>query len=129
MEIAFGDDAKGADGGEHAAFRPVNLVHAIALSHWPALTAARQVEISREHVTGMSPIIPVSIALTAATSEVAFAGIVTVSVVIESKIVSVEHRQLPLRRATHATNHATRIISSIGPRCELLNRSLVCVGR
>jgi hypothetical protein len=33
VEITFGDDAEGADGGEHPAFGAVDLIHAIAVSH------------------------------------------------------------------------------------------------
>jgi hypothetical protein len=51
VEIALGHDAKGADGGKHPAFGAVDLVDAIALSHRPTLTGARQVNILREHVT------------------------------------------------------------------------------
>jgi hypothetical protein len=40
VQIALGHDAKGTDGGEHAAFSAVNLVHAIAFSDWLALTPA-----------------------------------------------------------------------------------------
>jgi hypothetical protein len=50
VEVALGHDAKGTNGGEHAAFGAVDLVHAIAFSNGPALTAARQVEIPCEHI-------------------------------------------------------------------------------
>lgn len=50
VEIAFGDDAEGADGGEDPAFGAVDLIHAMAISHWPTLTATWQVHVLREHV-------------------------------------------------------------------------------
>jgi hypothetical protein len=50
VEIAFRHDSERTDGGEHAAFRAVDLVHAIALSHRPALASPRQVEILCEHI-------------------------------------------------------------------------------
>jgi hypothetical protein len=40
VEIGLGHDAKGADGGGQARFHAVDLVHAIAVSYWPALQAA-----------------------------------------------------------------------------------------
>jgi hypothetical protein len=41
VEIAFGDDAEGADGGEYPAFLTVDFVHAISVSHGPTVTATR----------------------------------------------------------------------------------------
>jgi hypothetical protein len=46
VEIALGHDAKSADGGEHSAFRAVDLVHTVAFSHGPSFTSARQVEFA-----------------------------------------------------------------------------------
>ena len=53
-EIALRDNAKGADGGEHSALGAVDLVHAIALPRWPALTAAWQVQVPREHIARLA---------------------------------------------------------------------------
>jgi hypothetical protein len=64
VEIALGDNAERADGGEHPAFRAVDLVHTIAFSHRPALTSARQVEILRKHVTGVAIMITVTLSCT-----------------------------------------------------------------
>jgi hypothetical protein len=50
VKIALRHDTKGADGGEYSALGAVDLVHAIAVSHWPTLTATWQVEVLREHV-------------------------------------------------------------------------------
>jgi hypothetical protein len=50
VQIALAHDAKGTDGGEHATFSAVDLVHAIAVSYGAALASARQVEVLREHV-------------------------------------------------------------------------------
>jgi len=50
VEITLGHDPKGADRTEHPAFRAVDLIHAVAAPHWPALTTAWQVEVLREHV-------------------------------------------------------------------------------
>ena len=52
LEIAFGHDTEGADGGEHSALGAVDLVHAVAFSHRAALTSVRQVEILRETSRG-----------------------------------------------------------------------------
>ncbi len=43
VEIAFGHDTEGADGGEHSALGAVDFVDAIAFPHRPALTAAWQI--------------------------------------------------------------------------------------
>jgi hypothetical protein len=51
VEVAFGDDAEGTDGGEQPALGAVDVVHAIAFSNWPALRAAWQVEVLCEHIT------------------------------------------------------------------------------
>ena len=50
VEIAFGNDAKRADGRQRAALGAVDLVDAVALANRPALASARQVEVLREHV-------------------------------------------------------------------------------
>ena len=44
LEIALRDDAERADGGEHPAFRAVDLVHAVAFLRRPAVTASWQVD-------------------------------------------------------------------------------------
>lgn len=48
MEIALGDDAKGANGREHAPFRPVDLVHAIR----------RRVDRIGPTLFALSPVVP-----------------------------------------------------------------------
>ena len=99
VEIALGHDAEGTNGGEHAAFGAVDLVHAIALSNWPALTAAWQVEVLREHVPRVAFVIAVAIARAAATTEAAVPRAAAVSAVVRSRIVSVPHSQ-PRRSST-----------------------------
>ena len=51
VEIALRHDPKRADGGEHPAFRAVDLAHAVAFSHRPSLATTRQVEILREYIS------------------------------------------------------------------------------
>jgi hypothetical protein len=63
VEIAFGHDAEGTDGGEYAALSAADLVHPIPFSNWPPLAPARQVEILREHMSRV--VIIVETALTA----------------------------------------------------------------
>jgi hypothetical protein len=41
VEIALGDDAKGADVGKHPALGAADLVDAVALSHRTAFASAR----------------------------------------------------------------------------------------
>jgi hypothetical protein len=79
VEIAFGDDAEGADGGEHSALGAVDFVHAIALPHWPALTAAWQVEVLRENIARIALFATISFARSAATPEFTIPGIRSVA--------------------------------------------------
>jgi hypothetical protein len=90
MEITLGDDPKGADGGKHSAFGVVNLVHPIAVSHWPTLTAPWQIEVLREHVTRLAFLVSIAIARTAAATKIAIPGATAVAVVA-ARIVPVEH--------------------------------------
>jgi hypothetical protein len=89
VEIALRDDAEGTNGGEHAAFGAVDLVRAIAFSNWPALTAAWQVEILREHIAQIVVGIAVSLAGAASTAEVAIPS-VTIALTV-ADIVPVPH--------------------------------------
>jgi hypothetical protein len=88
LEIFPGHDPKGADCGEHPALGAVDLIHAITISHWPAIAAAREVEVSREYISRVT--IFHAIAVAASTSAPA-APIATVAVISCSRIVSVPH--------------------------------------
>ena len=88
------DDAKGADGGEHPAFGAVDLVHAIAFSHRPALTAAWQVEVLREHVARVAIGRLIAFAAAATATAASVAEVVAVASRRRARIVSVEHDPL-----------------------------------
>jgi hypothetical protein len=79
VEIAFRDDTKGTDGGEHLAVDAVDLVHAIAVSHWPALTGTWQVKVLREHVARVAIGRMIAFAAPATAPAVAVAEVVTVA--------------------------------------------------
>jgi hypothetical protein len=79
VEIAFRDDTKSTDGGEHPAVGAVDLVHAIAVSHWPALTSTWQVEVLREHVAWVAIVRLIAFAAAATASARAVAEVVTVA--------------------------------------------------
>jgi hypothetical protein len=79
VEIAFSDDPEGPDGGEHPAVGAVDLVHAIAVSHWPALTSTWQVEVLREHVARVAIGRMIAFAAPATAPAVAVAEVVTVA--------------------------------------------------
>jgi hypothetical protein len=81
VEIAFGDDAEGADGGEHPAFGAVDLVHAIPVSHRPTLTATWQVEVLREHIARATIGRMIEFAAPAAASAVSVAKVVAIAVI------------------------------------------------
>ena len=81
VEIALGDNAKGADGREHPAFRTVDLVHAIAVSHRAALTSAWEVEVLREHVARVTIACMVAFAAPAAAAAVSVAEVVAFAVI------------------------------------------------
>jgi hypothetical protein len=78
VEIALGDDAEGADGGEHPAFGAVDFVHAIAFSHRAALTAAWQIEVLREHIARIAIGRMIAVAATATAS---IAEVVAIAVI------------------------------------------------
>lgn len=88
VEIALGDDSERADGGEHPAFGAVDLVHAVAFSHRPALTSAREVEVLREHIARVSIGWMIAYAASATAARASVPGIAAVSPVIASRIVS-----------------------------------------
>jgi hypothetical protein len=90
VKIAFGHDAKGADGGEHPGFRAVDLVHTITFPYWPALTTARQVEILGEHLPRAALMIAVAFTWTASTAEVALPRIVMIAMML-SNVVPIPH--------------------------------------
>jgi hypothetical protein len=73
MDVALGHDAKGADSREHPASGAVDLVHAIAVPHWRALTAAWKGDVLREHIVRVALVqmIAVADARTAAAASVA----------------------------------------------------------
>jgi hypothetical protein len=68
VEIAFGNDAKRADGRERAALGSVDFVDTIALPYQCAITSAWQVEIPREHVTRIVFLVSVAFAGATATA-------------------------------------------------------------
>jgi hypothetical protein len=94
VEIALGDDPKGADRGEHPAFSAVDLVHAIGLSHWPTLTAAWQIEVLNENVSRIALVIAVALIRATAAAEDAIPRVAAVSPFVGPRIVSVEHDPL-----------------------------------
>jgi hypothetical protein len=100
VEITFGDDAEGPDGGEHPALGAVDFVHAITLPNWPTLTAAWEVEVLCEHITRVAVPIPIAITRVAAASELAVPTITPVSPAIP-RIAPVPHVSiLPLLQTT-----------------------------
>jgi hypothetical protein len=101
VKITLGHDSKGADSGEHPAFRSVHLVHTIAFSHRPALTSARQVESSREHISWVSIVRRLTVAArTAMATTVSIAGVGSISEILESRIVRVPHATISPYGAT-----------------------------
>jgi hypothetical protein len=81
VEITFGDNPEGADGGEHPAFGAVDVVYAIPVSHWPTLTATRQVEVSREHVAWVTIGFMIEFATPTAAAAVSVAEVVAIAVI------------------------------------------------
>jgi hypothetical protein len=97
VEIALGNDAKGADGGKHPAFGAADLVDAVALSHRPAVTTPWQVEIPCEHFPLIALVIALAFACAASTAEVSVTYVVAIAIII-SDIVPVPHFRLDFRR-------------------------------
>lgn len=89
VQIALGHDAKGTDGGEHAAVSAVNLVHAIAFSDWLALTPPGQGQVPREHIARIAIGIAVLLTCAASTAEVAIPS-VTIALTV-ADIVPIPH--------------------------------------
>ena len=58
VEVVFGHDAKGADGGQRAAVFAVQLVDAVTVNDQLALVAARQVEVAHQAVARI--VVPVA---------------------------------------------------------------------
>jgi len=81
VEIAFGYDAEGSDGSEHLAFGAVDLVHAIAISHWPTLPATWQVKVLHEHVARVTIACLIAFAAPTAAAAASVAEVVAVAVV------------------------------------------------
>lgn len=81
VEIALGDDAKGTDRGEHPAFGAIDLVHAIAVSHWATLTATWQVEVPREHIARVAVGCMIAFAAPTAAAAVSVAELVAIGVI------------------------------------------------
>jgi hypothetical protein len=99
VEIALGNDAKGADGGEHPAFRAVDLIHTVAFSHRPALTSARQFEILREHLTRVA-----MVRLdTAQAATVPIDTVAPIAVLDGPRIVSLPHLAITFANHSHTT--------------------------
>jgi hypothetical protein len=92
VKIGLGNDSKGADSGEHPAFRAVDLVHTIAFSHRLALTSARQVEIFREHISWVSILRRITVAARIATATaISIVGAGSITNILESRIVRIPH--------------------------------------
>ncbi|MFN2444512.1 MAG: hypothetical protein ABR606_02815 [Vicinamibacterales bacterium] len=53
IEILFGHDAEGADGGQRAAILAAQLVDTVAIDHKLALLAAREVEVVNQRVASV----------------------------------------------------------------------------
>ena len=84
VEVVFGHDPKGADGGQRAAVLAVQLVDAVAIDNQLALLAARQVEVVHQAVARIV-VVPVAVvvharALVAALPLAVFARITPSSV-------------------------------------------------
>jgi hypothetical protein len=79
MEIALGHDAKGANGGEHPAFRAVDLVQAVAFSHRSALTNSWKVEILREHISRVAIVHMIAVAASTTAAAASNANVATVA--------------------------------------------------
>ena len=60
VEVLFGHDPEGADGGQRAAVLAVQLVDAIAINDQLALLAARQVEVVHQAVARIV-VVPVTL--------------------------------------------------------------------
>jgi hypothetical protein len=81
VQVTVGDDAEGANGGEDSAFGAVDLVHAVALSHWPALTAAWQIQVPREHIARVAVGRMIAFAAPATAAAASVAEVVAVAVI------------------------------------------------
>ena len=93
VQIGLGHNPKGADGSQHATLGAVDLVDTVALPNGPAFASTWQIEVLREYVIQM--LFSVSLACASAAVEVSVPGIVTVSAIVGSRIVSVQHDSLP----------------------------------
>jgi hypothetical protein len=93
LQIPLRNDAKRADCGEYPAFRAVDFVDALAVPHWPAFTAARQVEVLDEHVARIPIAGMITVAGSATASAVSVAEVVAVATVGRARIVSVPHNR------------------------------------
>jgi hypothetical protein len=96
MEIALGDDAKRANGGEHPAFGAVDLVNTLALPNQFALMAARQVEILHEHVAQVVFLVSVAFPGATATAAGPIPRVVPIAVLNRSTVMPVPHDPVPL---------------------------------
>jgi hypothetical protein len=103
VKVAFSDDAEGTDGGEHPALGAIDVVHAIALSHRPALTAAWQVEVLCEHVARVAIGRSIAFAAAATAASAAVAEVVAVPFSRRAWVISVEHRSSPTRPVSKTT--------------------------
>ena len=86
VEVLFGHDTEGADGGQCTAVLAVQLVDTVTFKDQLALLAARQVEVAHQPVARVV-VVPVALVVHARTPVVAFARIVPSRVV---------HRGAPL---------------------------------
>jgi hypothetical protein len=107
VKIALGHDAKCPNGGQHPAFSAVDLVDAIAFSHRPTLTPARQVEILRERLPRVSLVIALALTRAASAADGAVPSIVTIAVTV-SDVESVPHVRLDLLQSI-ARHHSKTI--------------------
>jgi hypothetical protein len=62
VEVLFGHDTEGADGGQRAAVIAIQFVHAVTVNDQLALMAARQVEVVHQGVAGVE-IAPVALVI------------------------------------------------------------------
>jgi hypothetical protein len=81
VEVALGHNAKSADGGEHPALGAVDLIDALAVPHWLALTAGWQIEVFREHIARVAISPMIAFAAPATADAVSVAEVIAVAVI------------------------------------------------
>jgi hypothetical protein len=81
MQIALGDDPKGADRRQRAALGAIDLVHTVTLPDRPTLASTWEVEILREYVARVTIGCMIEFAAPAAASAVSIAKVVAIAVI------------------------------------------------